>query len=246
MNTNHISTIVVEDERLPRLALLQKLEAFYPIIEVVDSCDSYSRALSSILRLKPQLIFLDIQLQGQNAMQLLEELKTLMPLPYVIFTTAYNERDYLLRAIKLQAVDYLLKPIGQDELELAIGKVVKLLEQNVDDEEEQPEKCWFRTATGHLFASVEDIVYIRSDGNYSVVVTTTDQVMVMESLLAIERRLKSVLFLRVDRKNIINKKMFYKINSQNNTCLFLAANGSKYELRLSKRGVETLLEVMAS
>ena len=57
-----LKTIVVEDERLPRLSLLQKLEEFRQEVEVIDSCDNYDSALQSILRLQPDLLFLDIQL----------------------------------------------------------------------------------------------------------------------------------------------------------------------------------------
>ena len=75
MRKNPVKAIVVDDERLPRLALLQKLEEFHHQVEVVDSCDNYDSALQSILRHQPDLLFLDIQLQGRDAMQLLDEVK---------------------------------------------------------------------------------------------------------------------------------------------------------------------------
>ena len=67
---DRLRTIVVEDELLPRLSLLQKLEAFAAQIEIVDDCDNFDAALASILMHKPDLLFLDIQLQGRNAIQL--------------------------------------------------------------------------------------------------------------------------------------------------------------------------------
>ena len=124
-NKTKLRTIVVEDERLPRLALLQKLENFSNAVDVIDSCDNYDTALHSILQNKPDLLLLDIQLQGRDTIQLLEELQKVQPLPYVIFTTAYNDRHYLMSAIKLSAVDYLIKPIDQSSLSIAIAKVMK-------------------------------------------------------------------------------------------------------------------------
>ena len=121
-----LRTIVVEDERLPRLSLLQKLEEFRQEIEVIDSCDNYDQALQSILRNQPDLLFLDIQLQGRDAIQLLDELKRSISLPHIIFTTAYADRKYLMSAIKLSAVDYLLKPVDKNELALAISKVLQI------------------------------------------------------------------------------------------------------------------------
>ena len=100
-----LKTSVVEDERLPRLSLLQKLEDFRQEVEVIDSCDNYDSALQSILRHQPELLFLDIQLQGRDAIQLLNEVKQTLPLPHVIFTTAYADRKYLMSAGKLSAVD---------------------------------------------------------------------------------------------------------------------------------------------
>ena len=117
-----LKAIVVEDERLPRLSLLAKLEDFRHSVEVVDACDNYDSARMSILHHRPDLLFLDIQLQGCDSIQLLEELKQTIPLPYVIFTTAYSDRKYLMSAIKLSAVDYLLKPIDKGELAHAISK----------------------------------------------------------------------------------------------------------------------------
>ncbi|MBQ6822662.1 MAG: response regulator, partial [Bacteroidales bacterium] len=110
---NRLKTIVVEDERLPRLSLLAKLEEHRQLLDVVDDCDSYEAALESILRHRPDLLFLDIQLGGRDSISLLEELRHTIPLPYVIFTTAYSDREYLMSAIKLSAVDYLLKPVGK-------------------------------------------------------------------------------------------------------------------------------------
>ena len=81
-----LRTIVVEDERLPRLSLLAKLDELSHTVEVVDSCADYDSARMSILRHRPDLLLLDIQLQGRDSMQLLDELKQTITLPYVIFT----------------------------------------------------------------------------------------------------------------------------------------------------------------
>ena len=125
MNRDTLKAIVVEDERYPRLSLLQKLEEFRSQIEVIDACDSYDAALKSILQHRPDLLFLDIQLQGRDSIQLLNELQNSMhTLPRVIFTTAYADRRYLMSAIKFSAVDYLLKPVDKNELALAIAKAV--------------------------------------------------------------------------------------------------------------------------
>lgn len=100
--------IIVEDERLPRLSLIRKLEDYHPEISIVESCEDYGSALKAILRHRPDILFLDIQLQGHTTLELLRELKEAMPLPHIIFTTAYDNSEYLLQAIRLAAADYLL------------------------------------------------------------------------------------------------------------------------------------------
>lgn len=237
-----IKTVVVEDEQLPRLALLQKLKALWPRVEITDSCDNYETALETIKRTKPQLVFLDIQLHGRNSIDMLKELRQSSPSPYVIFTTAYDKQEYLLNAIRMQAVDYLLKPIDKKELSAAIDKVEKLCRHDqLIEETRHGGKCLFRTASGHLFVSTDDIFFIRSNGNYSVVVTSAEEVMVMESLIGIERRLQDCNFVRADRQHIINKRMVYKINSKKAQCLLQAPDGTKMEVQLSKNGMEQLI-----
>ena len=241
---NVITAIVVEDERLPRLALLQKLEQFSMLVQVVDSCDSYQGALESILKNRPQLLFLDIQLQGMNAMNLLDELSKTIPLPYVIFTTAYNEREYLIKAIKLQAVDYLLKPIDRNELAQAIEKVALAISNEAPkvEEKEELKKARYKTSSGDVFIDPESILYVKADGNYSVMITSNNEVMVLESLRNIEQRLGAFPFIRTDRSHIVNMRHVYKINSKRSVVVFQNADGSEKEVMLSKKGIQNLLD----
>ena len=237
-----IRAIVVEDERLPRLALIQKLSDFAPQVEVVDSCATYQAALESILRHRPDLLFLDIQLQGRDAMQLLDELKTVITLPYIIFTTAYNDREYLMKAIKFSAVDYLLKPIDRSELALAISKVMQAAPPVAVHQSESSDRLTFRTASGRLQLQPSDILYIRADGNYAVLTTMHgfDET-VLVSLAKLEQWLDPTLFVRADRSTIVNLRNVYKVNVKRGVCLFSLTDGSCRELKLSRNGVETLL-----
>jgi len=235
-----LRTIVVEDERLPRLTLLKKLEAHRPQVEVVDSCEDYDQALQSILRHKPDLLLLDIQLQGRDALQLLAEVGRTQPLPMVIFTTAYNERRYLMEAIKFQAVDYLLKPIDVGELAVAIAKAV---EQNGANRPvmETVGLLSFKNVNGRLFLKAENIAFARADGNYAMLTTFDGEEMVMESLAALERTLSGT-FVRIDRSTIVNMQLVYKLNTKRRTCIFRSHDGALLQLDLSKKGIEVMLE----
>lgn len=238
-----LKTIVVEDERLPRLSLLQKLEEFRQEVEVIDSCDNYDSALQSILRHQPELLFLDIQLQGRDAIQLLNEVKQTLPLPHVIFTTAYADRKYLMSAIKLSAVDYLLKPIGRNELAAAITKVRQLYPEK-PAASALDTRLSLRTANGKLFIDVADIAFITADGNYSHLHTFSNQEDIMESLAAMEQMLDPAVFLRVDRCTIVNTQRVYKLNVKRRQCTLLSTEGTALDVELSKTGIERLMKFL--
>lgn len=236
-----LRTIVVEDERLPRLSLLAKLENFRYALEIVDSCDSYDTARESILRLRPDLLFLDIQLQGRDSIQLLEELRQTITLPYVIFTTAYSDRNYLMSAIKLSAEDYLLKPISNTELANAVAKI---LDRAAAVPTGPDERLCFKSVNSKIFVSVDEIAYFQADGNYSTMVSFTEKDLVLESLLSLEHRLPGDVFKRVDRKTLINIRKVHRIY-QPQTCILRSEGGQQLELELSKKGLETLAALLA-
>ena len=239
-----LKAIVVEDERLPRLSLLAKLEEFRHSVEVVDACDNYDIARMSILRHRPDLLFLDIQLQGCDSIQLLEELKQTIPLPYVIFTTAYSDRKYLMSAIKLSAVDYLLKPIDKGELAHAIAKAADRAVVETTATSSLPENLSLKSVNGKIFVAVDDIAYMKADGNYANICTFHGQDLILESLMTLEQRLPANTFARVDRSTIVNLQRVYRLNHQQHTCILLSANGCELRLELTKSGMEKLMEMM--
>ena len=238
-----LKTIVVEDERLPRLTLLQKLEELRQQVEVVDSCDNYDDALQSILHHQPDLVLMDIQLQGRDAMQLLVELQQTIPLPQVIFTTAYADRRYLMSAIKLSAVDYLMKPVSKNELALAIAKAVQNSSHNTDGEVNTG-RLSLKTVTGKVYLQTDDIAYIRADGNYSRLTTFDSEEVIMDSLAALERKLDPAVFVRIDRSTIVNAQRVYKVNAKRRVCSLRSAGGKTIELPLSKTGIEALMKMI--
>ncbi len=237
---DRLKTIVVEDERLPRLTLLSKLEDYRERIDVVDACDSYESALESIFRHRPDLLFLDIQLQRRDSIQLLDELQRTIPLPYIIFTTAYSDRNYLMSAIKFSAVDYLLKPVGKGELAHAIAKAIDRASARGGD---KPAILRFKSGNGVLFSSPDDIAGFKAAGNYSILKCFSGEDLILESLLSLERRLPAG-FARVDRSTIINTSRIHRLDQQRHTCTLQSPDGHPLELPFSKTALEALLALM--
>ena len=239
-----LKTVVVEDELLPRLTLLRKLDDFRQLVQVVDACDSYESARESILFHRPDLLLLDIQLNGRDSIQLLEELKKAIPLPYVIFTTAYSDRNYLMSAIKLSAVDYLIKPIGKAELACALAKAADRAFPPAKGGEAEEERLQFKSGNGYLFLPSGNIAWFKADGNYAQVHTFSGKTLLLENLLSLEQRLPKEVFFRIDRSTIINLRRVCQVNERERICMLQSADGKTLELSVSKRGMETLIEAL--
>lgn len=243
---NRLKTIVVEDERLPRLALLAKLEEHSEILEVVDDCDSYDSALESILRHRPDLLFLDIQLGGRDSISLLEELRQTISLPYVIFTTAYSDREYLMSAIKLSAVDYLLKPIGKIDLAHAIAKAADRAGVSRPGEV-SPRKLFFKSVNTRLFLSADDIAGFKAEGNYATLISFDGDYLILENLLSLEEKLKAWDgFVRLDRSTIVNVGKVCSIDFPRHCCTLRSDEGRTREITLSNKGVDALSDALES
>jgi DNA-binding LytR/AlgR family response regulator len=124
-------TLVVDDEG-PARSRLKKLLQAHPVIEVVGEARDGVDALAQIGKLKPNLVFLDVQMPGLNGLEVLRSLPEGAPWPLVIFATAFDQ--YALAAFDANAVGYLLKPIDRDKLAAAVERAEKLSPQQVEAE----------------------------------------------------------------------------------------------------------------
>jgi len=211
-----MKALIIDDERLARNELRRLLEA-HPGIEIVGEAVNGDDALDKIAELKPDLLFLDIQMPGKNGFEVLAELDSNMP--DVIFTTAYDE--YALKAFEFHAADYILKPIEPARLAEAIKRLeIENQPESEDDvnttnlgkgiltEEDQifvkdGDRCWFvRLGTVRLFESLGNYVRIYFDNN---------KPLILRSLNSLEERLDPKAFFRANRKHIINLKMIESI-----------------------------------
>ncbi len=233
--------IIVEDEELPRLSLKSKLETYHPDIHILDMCDNCDDALESILRHKPQLLFLDIQLPGKNSIWLLEQLQQTGTVPQIIFTTAYTDSEYLLKAIKFAATDYLNKPVNIVEMAQAVEKAKKrILNETAAVHLPKKKTYIFHTLHSQLILSDEDIVYIQADGNYAQVklLQSKDEI-IFERLGEIEKKLDKNIFIRVGRSLLVNKSYIRKLNVKDCSCTLITPNES-YKVSIPKGSYEEL------
>jgi len=232
--------IIIEDEYSPRQMLREKLEQHFPDMEIVAECENAEDALIDILRLRPDLLFLDIQMPGKNGLWLADELigmkgNTFTP-PDIIFTTGYTYSEYLLKAFELAAIDYLVKPVDVEKLENAIARFRKRNGattglQNLADAINEEKLLKFKSYNGLLLLAPDNIAYIEADRDYACMFfsngTKED---VFERLGEIEKKLPAEIFLRAGKSIIINRKYIRKITD---TTLRLVTSNANYVVVLS-------------
>lgn len=240
-----MKAIIIDDERLARKELANLLKD-YNEVEIIDEAVNVDDAYQKILKHDPDLLFLDIQMPGKTGFDLLEMLDSV---PYVIFTTAYDE--YALKAFEVNALDYLLKPIQPERLGESIHKLLKkyYTQQSRKDEErtkkltaedqvfvKDGDKCWF--------VRLADVRLFESDGNYIKVYFENFKPMIHKSLNALDERLDDRAFFRASRKHIINLKWIERIEPWFNGGLMVHLKGGD-RIEVSRRQSSKFKEMMS-
>jgi two-component system LytT family response regulator len=225
-----MKALIVDDERLARTELKRLLTSFKEI-NVVGEAVNADDALEKIQELKPELLFLDIQMPGKSGFDMLEELDAV---PTVIFVTAYDE--YALKAFEYNALDYLLKPIEPKRLEETVNKLIEKkdnktiseLDKNFLSEDDQVfvkdgEKCWF--------VKLENVRLFESEGNYVRIYFGENKPLILRTLNYLDERLDDKTFFRANRKHIVNLKWIASIEPWlNGGLLVKLKDGQKVEV----------------
>src|SRR3954462_9068352 len=135
--TGTVSTLVVDDEQLAREELTFLL-ADFPEIEVLDPASNGLEAVKLIEQLEPDLVFLDVQMPGLDGLGVIKQLREKAgPLPHFVLTTAYDH--YALEAFRLEALDYLLKPVEKERLAETVARAKRIVEERRLAQEKIPD-----------------------------------------------------------------------------------------------------------
>ncbi len=227
--------IIIDDEKLARDLLIEFLEP-HPDIEVVAQCSNGKEAVQKIEELKPQLIFLDVQMPGMDGFDVLEAIEHK---PYVIFTTAYDQ--YAIKAFDKNAIDYLLKPLDEDRFNVAINRAFERIKEDDNNVEELISSI--RGSIGgadsystHLFVQksekllnleVKDIIHLEASGDYTVLTTKGDQFLSSSGIGKLEGILDPEIFIRIHRSTIINLSFLKEIEKHFNGGLIVKMENGK-------------------
>jgi two-component system LytT family response regulator len=238
-----MKALLIDDERLAR-GELRRLLADVKQIEVVGEAGNADEAREQMKATKPDLLFLDVQMPGETGLEFLETLEP--PVPFVIFTTAYDE--FAVKAFELNALDYLLKPVDPARLEAALerlsargGKSRMELRPEVLHPED---KVFVREGDNCWFVEVKRIRLLESEGNYTRVHFDDAQPQLFRSLNAMEARLDRKFFFRANRRQIINLEWIEKIEPWFSGGLLVELKGGA-KVELSRRQAQAFRERMS-
>ncbi|MDO6674074.1 LytTR family DNA-binding domain-containing protein [Tenacibaculum sp. 1B UA] len=208
-----LRAVIVDDEPKAIQGLSWELSTFENDIEVIETFTIAEKAIKFINENSIDCLFLDIEMPTMDGFQLLEKLENKDFA--IIITTAYNE--YAIKALKNQAIDYLLKPIDSDDLEETIGRVKQHYKKNNNTEKVEKilssfnrkfnrRKITINTDGKLVFLSQDEILFVESDGNYSTIYTTgsNKKIVVTKKLKEINLLLPEDHFFRIHNSYIIN------------------------------------------
>lgn len=238
-------TLIADDERLARNELRRLLEN-HPGIEIIDEAANGEEAVEKINRLRPELVFLDIQMPGKTGFEVLENLEEGVN-PDVIFTTAFDE--FALKAFEFDAIDYLLKPIEPARLEQALKKLEED-QSSLDDKMQvnrifgENDQVFVKDGNKYWFIRLNTVRLFESIGNYVRIYFDQNKPLLLRSLNALEERLDQNVFFRANRKHIINLRMIESIEPYFSGGILVKLKGGE-KVEISRRQAVRFKELLS-
>lgn len=222
-------TVYLVDDELLALEELKVLLLPFEDLEIVGFSDRVDKAISECNAIKPDLIFLDINMPGKDGFEFLENLEEVRE---VIFVTAYDQ--FAIKAFEVNALDYLLKPLNPNRLADAIRRFrsrVQSLENPAEKRLSADKKIFIKDGEKCHFVPVSKIYLLESVGNYVRVFYENHQPLLHKSLSYLEQKLPADLFFRANRQYMFNLDFISQIEPYfNSTLLIVMKSGHKIDL----------------
>ena len=244
MNGSMIRAIIVDDEPDCCESLSILLKKNCPEVNIAATFYSAERALVGINDIKPQLVFLDIEMPNMNGFEMLEKLSEINF--DLIFTTSYDQ--YAIKAIRFSALDYLLKPVDREELQKAVKKVLhrlqkpltrqlEILLQKINHTTNTIQRIALPTMEGLRLVPVDSIISCASEGNYTIFLMKDKQkIVVSRPLKEVEEMLEEHSFFRVHHSYIVNMNEIDRFIKSEGGYLVMS-DGSSVDVSRSKKEI---------
>ncbi len=208
-----LRTLIVDDEPIARQVLREELELIDGV-EVMGDSDNGAKALDQIARLRPDLVLLDLQMPAMGGFEVVSGIRRGSHIPVIVIVTAYD--SYAVEAFEAGAIDYLLKPVGQERLRQAVERACRVSERQAVERLAQlqeiaapapgprPRKIVGKAGEEYFLLDADEIFAFQAEGELVWIITAQKKYRATESLKIIERRLGSFKFQRIHRNALIN------------------------------------------
>ena len=234
-----LKAMIVDDEAPARSELKFLLDELGQT-EVVAEAASVREAIEKLKEYPCDVMFLDVNMPEATGLQLAEALQHLKYPPAVVFVTAYSE--FALDAFKVNAIDYLVKPVETDRLSQAITRVREHVQLHA--QAQKSERIPVEKAGKKILISIDKIRFVMARDDYAYLQTDTDRYFSTVSLAQLEKRLDGNGFFRVHRGYLVNLSMVEEIEPVAGGTLLLTLNGVEEKIPVSRRRVSALKKAL--
>ena len=238
-----MKSIIIDDER-HAIELLKALLENIPEVQVEKTFTSPVEALKYLAVNRTNLIFLDIQMPEISGIDFAKKLIELNIKSAVVFITAHDQ--YILEALRVNALDYLLKPVDIIELKETVLRVIQKGKDEFSDsfsnflKSNQRRKLRFNTRNGFITFFEDEILFIKADGVYSMIhLINGKELMISQNLGKIEEQLQNKELIKIHRSIIANVNFIFEINRSKKECI-LAVDSNNFILHFSTEGLKLI------
>jgi two-component system LytT family response regulator len=247
-----LKTLIVDDEPIARKVLREELESLADI-EIVGEADNGAVALHQIAEHRPDLVLLDLQMPVMGGLDVVRNLRRGTHMPVIVIVTAYDK--YALQAFEAGAIDYLLKPVGQERLAEAVERAKRMTGREAVErlallqevahplESALTRKIVGKVGEEYFLLGAEEIYAFQADGDLVWIITAKRKYLATQTLKALERRLGNTSFRRIHRNSLVNVDHVRKMSALSSQ-RWLITLGNDQEFIASKRQARSVRQLL--
>ncbi len=237
MATTPPSVLIVDDEPLARSRLKALCERV-GLFGNIELADGGHQALEKIRQLQPDILLLDVDMPDLSGLKVAEYCEDLARTPEIIFTTAHNK--YAVQAFRLEATDYLLKPVKEALLREGVERAIaNLARGRIDQTPDIAPPLWVQDGTGSLQLIVSDIEWIEAERDYMRLYLPGRSYLLHQSMRSLEKQLPDSLFVRVHRSAIVRRDCISEVRRKGRKRFVILQDGS--QLAIGPRYAERII-----
>jgi DNA-binding LytR/AlgR family response regulator len=247
-----LKTLIVDDEPIARKILREELDEIEIVGEAVDG----ATAIVAVRDLEPDLVFLDLQMPGLNGFDVIRKLPSDGKIPMIVIVTAYDH--HAIQAFEAGAIDYLLKPIGQDRLAQAVDRAARMrsrpaalaerlanIQQIAGSPQARPvRRIVARSGDEYLLLNAEEVFAFQAEGDLVWIITAKKRYLATQSLKLIQEKLQNTSFRRIHRKALVNIDHVRKMSTLSSQ-RWLVTLSNNQEFVVSKRQARNVRQLLS-